>query len=172
MDPLQVRFKLRVRFKRSADGTVALTCTRDDGTTTWQRHEGRRAGFFELHDLTHFAVETVLGCREAFYGLIASGWNITDFVARIDQLTGEALRVETLVGLLDTERADGVPRTADELNSQAALHYKSRGSSDAPPVVAEEQLAAIRRLRDELFSRWASVPAGESLELTFNVSAD
>lgn len=172
MDPLQIRFKLQVRFKKSADGAVALTCTRTDGTTTWQRQEGRRAGFFALHDLTHFAVESVLGCREAFFGLIAGGWNITDFESRLDQLTGEALRVETLVGLLDTERADGVPRTAEELNSQAAMHYEARGSLDEPPVVTEEQLGAIRRLRDELLSRWASVPAGGSLDLEFNASTD
>lgn len=166
MDPLQIR------FKKSADGTVALTCTRADGTATWQRQEGRRAGFFALHDLTHFAVESVLGCREAFYGLIASGWNITDFESQIDQLTGEALRVETLVGLLDTERADGVPRTAEELNSQAAMHYESRGALDEPPVVTEEQLESIRTLRDELFSCWASLPAGESLDLRFDASTD
>lgn len=166
MDPLQIR------FKKNADGAVALTCTRADGTATWQRQDGRRAGFFALHDLTHFAVESVLGCREAFYGLIANGWNITDFESRIDQLAGEALRVETLVGLLDTERADGVPRTAEELNSQAAMHYESRGGSDEPPVVTEGQLGEIRRLRDVLFSRWASVPAGESLELEFDAAVD
>ena len=165
MDPLQVR------FKKTADA-VALTCSRADGSTTWQRQEGPRARFFVLHDLTHFAVEMVLGCREAFYGLVASGWNITDFESRVDRLTGEALRVETLVGLLDMERADGVPRTAEELNAQAALHYRSRDVSDEPPVVTEAELGEVRRLRNELFSRWASVPFGESLELEFHVSND
>ena len=92
--------------------------------------------------------------------------------AQIDQLTGQALRVETLVGLLDMERADGVPRTAEELNEQAAMHYGSRAGSERPPIVTEGQLDAIRRLRDELFSRWAAVPFGETLELEFDVSVD
>ena len=165
---------LQIRLKKNADGTAALTCTRADGTTTWQRQDANRARFFVLHDLTHYAVETTLGCREAFYGLVASGWNITDFESQIDQLTGEALRIETLVGLLDTERADGVPRTATQLNELAAMHYVSRGESRGapgkPPVVSESQLKEIRRLRDELFARWGSVGAGEALELVFDVT--
>lgn len=164
MDPLQIR------FKKNADGSSALTCTRADGSTTWQRQDPKRARFFVFHDLTHYAVETVLACGEAFYGLLAGGWNIPDFEDRVDQLTGEALQVETLVGLLDMERADGVPRTAEELNEQAAMQYESRDAGGEPPVVTEAQLEEIRRMRNELFSRWASVSAGESLELEFTWS--
>ena len=52
---------LLVRIKKSADGHTALTCIRPDGTSTWQRQEGAVARFFPRHDLTHFAVESVLG---------------------------------------------------------------------------------------------------------------
>ena len=34
-----------------------------------------------LHDLIHYVVETTLGYREAFFGLLAAGWDIQDFGA-------------------------------------------------------------------------------------------
>ena len=52
-----------IRIKKGKDGRVALSCTRADGTTTWQRQEGGQAAFFPKHDLTHYAVETALGLR-------------------------------------------------------------------------------------------------------------
>ncbi|MEO6878234.1 MAG: hypothetical protein ABI205_07125, partial [Gemmatimonadaceae bacterium] len=67
---------LLVRFKKKSDGSAALQCTRADGTVTWQRQEGELGQFFPLHDMTHLAVESVLGLRRAFYGLVAEGWDI------------------------------------------------------------------------------------------------
>jgi hypothetical protein len=34
--------------------------------------------FLCLHDLTHFAVESVHGLRHGFFGLVADGWDIAD----------------------------------------------------------------------------------------------
>lgn len=70
---------LVVRIKKKTDGSAALSCVRADGTTTWQRQEGQLGRFFPLHDLTHLAVETVLGFRRAFFGLLAEGWDMSDF---------------------------------------------------------------------------------------------
>src|SRR3954453_411272 len=70
---------LIVRIKKKTDGAAALSCTRADGSITWQRQDGQVARFFPLHDLTHFAVESTLGFRQAFYGLIESGWDISTF---------------------------------------------------------------------------------------------
>src|SRR5215207_7563384 len=67
--------RLTIRIKKNADGTAALTCTRADGSVTWQRQQGTQGMFFPRHDLTHFAVETVLGHRRGFYGLVADGWD-------------------------------------------------------------------------------------------------
>ena len=58
---------LLIRIKKKTDGSAALSCTRADGTTTWQRQDGQLGAFFPLHDLTHYAVETVLGLPRAFY---------------------------------------------------------------------------------------------------------
>ncbi|HEY5060709.1 MAG TPA: hypothetical protein VII52_04185, partial [Gemmatimonadaceae bacterium] len=71
--------ELIIRIKKKSDGSAALSCIRADGTTTWQQQNGKLGRFFPLHDLTHYAVESVLGFRNAFYGLVASGWDLADF---------------------------------------------------------------------------------------------
>lgn len=64
---------LMIQIKKKTDGSAALSCRRADGSVTWQRQEGRQGCFFPLHDLTHYAVETVLGHPRGFYGLVAEG---------------------------------------------------------------------------------------------------
>ena len=100
---------LTIEIKKRNDGTSAFRCTRRDGTVTWQHHRGRQGVFFPLHDLTHYAVETVLGHGQAFYGLVADGWALDDFGKPWPRgpLPPEALDVELIVGFLDTERASG-----------------------------------------------------------------
>ena len=63
--------ELLIQLTKRPDGGAVLRCVRGDGTVTWQRHEGAHGRFFPLHDLTHYAVETTLGFRSGFYGLIA-----------------------------------------------------------------------------------------------------
>src|SRR5262245_49621493 len=96
-------------MKKNADGSSALTCVRANGTTTWQRHDGVHGRFFPLHDLTHYAVETELVFRNGFYGLVADGWDLSDFEdrARRARMPAEAILPELIVGFLDTERASG-----------------------------------------------------------------
>ena len=59
--------ELRIQLTKRGDGDVVLRCIRADGSATWQRHRGRHAGFFPLHDLTHYVVETELRSRRGFY---------------------------------------------------------------------------------------------------------
>src|SRR5262245_55810834 len=73
--------ELRIRFTKRPDGAVVLQCVRRDGSATWERHD-KQAVFFSFHDLSHFAVETVLGFGRGFYGLIADGWDIADTTGR------------------------------------------------------------------------------------------
>lgn len=63
------------------DGSATLTCTRSDGSVTWQRQTGQQGLVFPAHDLTHLAVETTMGYARGFYGLIAADWEIADFAA-------------------------------------------------------------------------------------------
>jgi hypothetical protein len=53
-----------IQLKKGRDAPATLACVRDDGTRTW----GKEHPFFPVHDLTHCAVESVLGLdhRETF----------------------------------------------------------------------------------------------------------
>src|SRR5256886_13477123 len=118
--------RIVIRIKKNKDGRISLSCTRADGTTTWQRQEGGQARFFPLHDLTHYAVETVLGHRRGFYGLVAAGWDLTDFGQPWPRgpLPPEALGSELLVGFLDRERAAGGEEwPATEFNATAVTYF-------------------------------------------------
>ena len=97
---------LIVQIAKRADGAGVLRCTRADGSVTWQK-QTRHAMHFALHDLTHFAVESTLGSRRGFFGLIAEGWEIDDTTGKglRGRLPQEAVEVEHIVGMFDTERA-------------------------------------------------------------------
>src|SRR3954454_15515463 len=113
---------LHLRFKKSHDGATALSCTRADGTVTWQRQPAAHAAFFVRHDLTHYAVETVLGYRLGFYGLVAAGGDFRDFAARGRRgpIPADADPAELVVGFFDAESAGGERWPAEEFNRYAA----------------------------------------------------
>jgi hypothetical protein len=159
---------MQIRLLKKTDRSAALTCVRPDGSVTWQRQDGRQGGFFPLHDLTHYAVETTLGYRRAFYGLLAQGWEITDFGTPWPRgpLPEEALHAEVLVGMLDAERGAGALWTAEEVNAQVASYYAAHGLA-APAPISQAGLDRIHDARRDLFARWAAVRPGAALELSF-----
>lgn len=159
---------LRIQITKRADGTGVLRCVRGDGSTTWQKQE-RHSAFFALHDLTHFAVESTLGFRRAFYGLIAEGWDIEDTTGKgaMGPLPDEAAEAEHLVGSFDRERTAGAQWTAAEFNELAAVHAESAGRG-APRRITEAELMRARTRRDALFAEWSAVPAGGTLELAYD----
>ena len=160
---------LTIRLKKNPDGGASLTCTRADGTVTWQRQESQQAAFFPRHDLTHFAVETVLAHKNGFYGLLAAGWDISDFGAPWPRgrIPPEADVSEAIVGFLDIERASGERAAAGQLNEFLADRCVERGYAPSPPIT-DEELREIRRKRAELFARWDAIRPGEALELAYD----
>ncbi|MFL5634141.1 MAG: hypothetical protein ACJ78J_08585 [Gemmatimonadaceae bacterium] len=157
-----------IRIKKNADGRTSLSCTRPDGTTTWQRQEGGQARFFPRHDLTHYAVESVLGIRNGFYGLVASGWDLSDFGTPWPRgrIPPEANIAEIIVGFLDRERAGSDRATAEDLNA-ALANYSAENSLATDVVVTEDDLSRIRAKRADLFAQWAAIEPGDALEVTF-----
>lgn len=160
---------LLIRLKKHPDGTATLTCVRADGSATWHRQKSGHAQFFALHDLTHYAVETTLGHRRGFYGLVAEGWDLGDFGTPWPRgpLPADADPAELIVGFLDAERASGTELSAQDLNEKAALYYSEHGLQ-GQCVVTESDLTRIRARMRELFNRWAAVPPDGVLELTFD----
>lgn len=160
---------LIIAIKKKTDGSASLACRRADGSVTWQRQDGTQGRFFPLHDLTHYAVETVLGLDQAFYGLVASGWAFGDFGHPWPRgpMPAAAIAAELIVGYLDSERAAGTTWTAEEFNAKAAAYHAPRGEFPAFRL-GEADLARIRQTRAALFARWEALPPGATLELPFH----
>jgi len=160
---------LLIQFTKRKDGDSVLKCVRADGSATWQKQQGRQAMFFPLHDLSHYAVETELGFRSGFYGLIASGWDMEDTAGKGPRgpLPSEAITVEKMVGSFDVERAGGTEWSSTDFNEQAAM-YAATNDLPAPPVWSDEDLARVRTRIRELFGKWIALEAGATLELRYD----
>ena len=160
--------RIVIRIKKGKDGRTALSCTRADGTTTWQRQEGAQATFFPKHDLTHYAVETALGHRQGFYGLVSAGWDFSDFGNPWPRgrLPVQASISEMIVGMLDMERRMGERVTVQELNQKLA-EYAVETSLPQQLEITEEDLARVRAKRAEMFAKWEAVQPGDALEIPF-----
>ena len=160
---------LVIAMTKRPDGGSVLSCTRADGTATWQRHQGRQGHFFPLHDLTHYAVETTLGFRHGFFGLIADGWDVEDTGGKGARgpLPDEALLVEQIVGLISLGRGSDGPWTANELDEQL------RAMTSDPELVrgarlTEARLGQLRASLTELVASWGLVEPGGTMTLSFD----
>jgi hypothetical protein len=158
---------MRIHLKKGRDGPSTLACIRNDGTRTWA-HEHP---FFPSHDLTHCAVESALGLDQAFFGLIAAGWEIDDFAqpGASKRMPFEALLAEHIVGILDRER--GLPNvlTTAEVNEAIVASLSVAERAGFRPITPS-QLVAVRSLRARLERRWRELAMGATLELEFPVS--
>lgn len=165
---------LTIRLKRHTDAATSLTCTRRDGSTTWQRLDGPTAQVFPAHDLTHFAVETVLGFRQGFFGLLADGWEIRDFAAPWPrgEVPAEAREVELIVGFFDSERRQGETWTAADFAAHAESFLgaaRARGKAVPPRTreLTDADIAGVRAVRAALLETWYHTAPDGTLELTF-----
>jgi hypothetical protein len=158
-----------IRLTKRRDGSVVLRCDRADGTATWQRQDGQLASVFPFHDITHYVVETELGFRSGFFGLVADGWDIRDTGGKSVRgpLPTEAVVVEQVVGVFDVQRTLGVEWTAAEVNEHSRLYVSGRGGPEVRPFTDEEITRVRERVR-QLGQRWKEMAPDETLELPFN----
>jgi hypothetical protein len=152
---------LQIELKKISTERASLTCRRPDGSVTWSRVHS----FFPLHDLTHFAVESELKLRQGFFGLVATGWDLTAFTRPgvAAQLPAEGLVAENLVGTVerlgdDLPPAEFAAALADSLAAQNLPAFR---------ILAADELARIRSTRRALIAQWHSLPAGETMRLSF-----
>ncbi len=160
---------LRIQIKKGRDAPSVLTCIRRDGTRTWHRLHSS----LPVHDLTHYAVETILGTREAFFGLVARGWDIADFEKPVKRgrPPDQALGVEHVVGLLQVERSDGATLPAANFNDSIGA-MMSVGLRAALHTLTDDELERIRTAIRDLTERWIALPRGETLELAFDLGSE
>lgn len=115
----------------------------------------------------------MLGYREGFFGLIAAGWEISDFVPPFPRgsIPAKAREVEIVVSLIDTGRPEAAGWTAEEFREQGELYVAFRRATGKDPgdmpAVCDKDLDRIRALRGELVKRWAATKAGQTLDLVF-----
>lgn len=150
---------LKIEIIKKPDGTGILRCTRQDGSLTWQK-QAKHSRHFVLHDLTHFAVETCLGCQQGFFGLIDAGWDVEDTTGHgvRGHLPRETIEVERIVGLFDAERASNAIWTSEEFQAHS------------PRALTEADIQSVRSLRSALFRQWHATLPGETLKLTFELT--
>lgn len=164
-EPLRL---VTIEIEKRADGSSLLRCTRGDGSVTWQKTKSRHGAYFPLHDLIHYAVETVLGIRSGFFGLVEQGWDIEETTGKGAKgpLPPEATTMELIVGLLTSESASDQEWSATEFSEQAAVYAASRGA-DVDLDLTDSQLRALRSEVLRLHELWGAVPTDASLRLEF-----
>lgn len=67
---------MNIIFTKRKNGSATLRCIRADGSETWSN---TKHPALVVHDLIHYVVETELGFGQAFYGLLATGHDISNF---------------------------------------------------------------------------------------------
>ncbi len=141
--------------------------TRSDGSVTWRKlHRGT-----EDHDLAHYAVESVLGLKRAFLGLLENGIDIGDYelpqsdkpgILSSRNLPYEAQVTEYIVNLLQTDRWNS--HVGQDFLRVLARTLEDRGI-EFPDFLNEVNLEKIRELHTELSARWLQLPYEGTLHL-------
>lgn len=151
-----------VHFKKDSDNNFTLHCVRDDKTETFHKY---KAGDFQIeHDLMHFVVEKTLGYTQAFYGIVASGKDISWFAERTEDgksrgreiMHGEAEASEFIVGTLQMLRND--------TEFFAHIEQIITPENKAFLTITPEQVNAIRKETATLLEQWRNSKEGITLE--------
>ena len=156
---------MTIAFSKKENKQHTLTCTRTDGSQTWMQV----SDFFVAHDLMHYATETVLQYKDAFYGMLNRAINITDFEKPKSQrtvvLSEQAIIAEHLVNLLLIEHNQGAMA---DFNETLLLSFAADNPEIKPPVVSEETHKKIHNIFSEQINKWYKLATGQTLVLNFN----
>ena len=163
--------ELTIRWTKKRDGTFTMQCLRANGTGTWSRS---RPGdfFFAHHDLSHYAIETTLNLKRAFWGLVAEGWELEDFGTPWPrgpiptEAVSDATLTETCAGMMDLARATGERPDATQLNASISDYYANNGMKHSRRI-SQDELNTIWKTYSQLAQQWDTLPLGESMELCF-----
>ena len=156
-----IRFKKGKNQRKHKPDT--LTCIRDDGSVTWTHlHRG-----FVQHDFAHYVVETTLGSQNAFFGLVAKGYDIPGFsepkTERPFEIPSEAIDAEPVVALLQADLLEGLGYSGD---SDGIFRDHS---ASLPVGITGEQLEVMRQKLRALLGQWDDLRPGESMALQFKI---
>ena len=160
-----------LQFTKGINKASILGCTRPDGTHTWTKIQPA----IEFHDLAHYAVESVLGFDQAFYGLVSTGFSIEDFELPREQrpqalipenLPHQALQTEHIVNLLQVNQSG---QLSDREFLSTLENILEEHHIPFPEAMNEAKLIQIRTQLDRLLQQWEELKEGEILELEFSI---
>lgn len=158
---------LILTFKKNRNKQTVLHFKRTDGTATWTK---LRPGL-EAHDLAHYVIETVLGYKNAFYGLINQGYEVGDFELPREQrpealipanIPLEAIQTEYIVNQLQTEYLS-YGQSPDFVETLAAALKEK--ALPFPSALTLERLEEIRMQFRTLLFQWHALNEGDELAL-------
>lgn len=156
--------KLIVARQGRADKYDRLDCVRRDGSATACLMP--RQGILP-HDLVHYVVESTLGWRHAFYGMIAAGIDIGPAMEQAHDpgnaaLVDQAIHAEAVVESLQAQLWSGA---FDAAMFDEGVRTACTGRDRSVPALPAD---AGRRLFDAVLlldARWRQVPWHGTLEL-------
>ncbi|MDB5210410.1 MAG: hypothetical protein JWQ30_1237 [Sediminibacterium sp.] len=157
---------MQMRITKNTGKPHIIKYIRDNGTETWMYSDD----FFVRHDLSHYAIESVMEYRTAFNGMLNEGMDIKDFEDREKRtgitVTDEACHAENMSNLFLTEIMQG---EFEDFNAVQKESFIAMNTQCRPVTLSEEKIAAIRNYLTRLFDQWNEMPVGETMELIFNV---
>jgi hypothetical protein len=157
--------KLIATKQGKADKYDTLRCVRRDGSEAVSQLP--RQGILP-HDLVHFVVESELGWRNGFLGLVAAGADIASLLDYLHdphnrEAADQATHVEALVESLQAQLWSGAFDAAQFAEGlKGACEARGRSVPDLAGVDVEH---ALYNRAIELNERWQQVPFYGSLEL-------
>ena len=159
---------MKIQFKKGGQKQSILTCIREDGTSTWAK---LKPGM-ETHNLAHYAVETVLKFDKAFYGILSSGYGISDFELPAhkkpkelaSELDESAIQTEHIVNLLQIE-VFNIGENQQFIPDLISILKEN--NLPVPHNLNTSTLTKIREMFSGLLVQWQSLENEGVLELDF-----
>ena len=154
---------MKITFKKGRDKPSTLICERADGSTTWTP---LKPGFGVFHDLAHYVVETTLGTRDGFFGIVERGFDITSFERKEDRadVGPENIYFEHVSATLQQVALSGM--AIDEFNDLLIAAVSDLPERFRSPIPADTLLEMQSRYL-EYVMHWQALAPGERMELEF-----
>lgn len=159
---------LTVRFYKHHHKPATLKCIREDQSHTWSNLHPNT----EYHDLAHIAIEEVLGFKNAFYGMVAKGVDISDFELPDTQkpkalkgpnLPQESIITEHLVNLLTITYFNTTDIDPTGYIDQAKI-ILAQHHLPFPAILNPQNTATIYATYSELINAWNRTENGSYFE--------
>lgn len=155
---------MEIQFKKQVGKKHSIRYIREGIADHWIEADD----FLVLHDLCHYAIESSLGYKNAFWGMISQGIDPEIFLdkQKRDQLfiSDEAWYAEHIAHLFLIEFTQG---EFEDINS---VFRDTLGQThpDIPLIqYSAEEIRRIRLLIRRRVEEWREIPAGESMVLHF-----